>query len=647
MVVGITRQLGARECSWLTRARMWRVDRTRTRRSSLLQIGLDAVGLAHEERCMHFGGLHETLEHLHGGVELLCELCLLLILPGLAERAHARSKRGHLLLDVADGPAQICCEAAQFDRVDDSLGHDGVLPARRLRAAVGTSTRRDERGARMPAARVYASIIVIDASMLDGRMIICGARHEAESGKRFEVRNPATNELLTTVVDGGAEEARHAADAAAEALPEWRNRPAAERATLLSDLARRMRAESERLARLMTAEQGKPLAEARGEVAYAASFLEWSAAEGQRLLGEIIPANTAGKRLFVIPRPVGVTAAVTPWNFPLAMITRKLGPALAVGCTQVIKPAEQTPLSALALGAMAIEIGFPAGVVNVVTGDAPAIVAALFAHSELRKISFTGSTEVGRMLIRQAADRVVRLSLELGGHAPFIVFADADLDRAVAGAVASKFRNAGQTCICANRFLIHRSIHDEFVARFAATVSSLVVGPGDVEGVSVGPLIDDAAVSKVESHVVNARDGGARVITGGERAKPKDPRGRRLADRFFQPTILSGVEPGMLCTIEETFGPVAPVQTFDTEAEAIEMANGTPYGLAAYFYTRDIARLWRMAERLEFGVIGANDALPSTAQAPFGGVKQSGFGREGGHHGLRDYIDLHYLSLGL
>ncbi|MBX3355912.1 MAG: NAD-dependent succinate-semialdehyde dehydrogenase [Phycisphaeraceae bacterium] len=487
----------------------------------------------------------------------------------------------------------------------------------------------------------------LDAVSSHGKMLIRGVLQEAASGKRFEVRNPATDEVVGSAPSAGREETIAALDAAAAAFPEWRDRPASERAAVLLALAQGLRADRERFAMVMTAEQGKPLAEARGEVEYAATFLEWAAEEGKRLGGEIIPANSAAKRLLVLARPVGVTAAITPWNFPLAMITRKLGSALAVGCTQVVKPAEQTPLSALALGALARDAGVPPGVLNVVTGEPVPIVEALFAHRVLRKVSFTGSTEVGRELMRRAADRVVRLSLELGGHAPFIVFADADLDRAVAGAIASKFRNAGQTCICANRFLVERSVHDAFVERLAAAMSSLTVGPGDVDGISIGPLIDDAAMRKVEAHVTEARDGGAQVVVGGRRATPRDPRGRSLADRFFEPTLLTGVRPGMRCTIEETFGPVAPVQVFDSEAQAIELANDTPYGLAAYLYTGDVGRLWRVAERLDFGVIGANDALPSTAQAPFGGVKQSGFGREGGHHGLREYIDLRYISLGL
>ena len=478
-------------------------------------------------------------------------------------------------------------------------------------------------------------------------MIIDGIRRDAVSGKRFEVRNPATDEAIASVASGGAEEANAAIDAAVRALPAWRERPAVERARLLLALSRRMLEERDRLARILTAEQGKPLGEARGEIEYAASFLEWSAEDARRLLGETVPASVPGKRILILARPVGVTAAITPWNFPAAMITRKLGPALAVGCTQVVKAAELTPLSALAIGELAIEVGFPPGVMNFVSGDPEQIAGAFFSHPEVRKVSFTGSTEVGKILMRQAADRVVRLSLELGGHAPLIVFDDADLDRAVAGAMGSKFRNAGQTCICANRLLVQRGIAEEFTRRLTEAVQALVVGPGDAEGVSIGPLIDDAAISKVEAHVADAQRRGARVLCGGARAHPKDARGRRLADRFFEPTVIEGAGPAMLCMREETFGPVAPVMTFDTEEQAIEIANGTPFGLAAYFFTRDASRIWRLSERLDFGVIGANDALPSAPQVPFGGVKQSGFGREGGPHGTREFVDLHYVSVGI
>jgi succinate-semialdehyde dehydrogenase/glutarate-semialdehyde dehydrogenase len=469
---------------------------------------------------------------------------------------------------------------------------------------------------------------------------IGGAFVPARDGRRFTVRNPATDEAVATVADGGLDDARAAVAAAAAAFPAWKSMSAAERARPLRRLAELMARDADRLADLCTQECGKPLVESRTEVAYAASFLEWFAEEGRRVYGETIPATDPAKRLLVLRRPCGVAAAITPWNFPVAMVTRKMGPALAAGCTQVVKPAEQTPLSALALAALAQEAGIPAGVLNVVTGlDAAAISDAFFDNLHVRHVSFTGSTEVGRLLLAKSAANVVRTSLELGGHAPFVVFDDADLDAAVAGAVASKFRNAGQTCICANRFLVQRGVHDEFVERLARAVSALAVGDGRAAGTQVGPLIDDAGLRKAEAHVADAVAGGAAVRTGGGRVRVE---GR--ADRFMAPTVLSGVTPAMRCFREETFGPVAPVCAFDTEADALRMANDTPYGLAGYLWTRDGARIVRMAEELQFGVVGVNDALPATAQAPFGGVKHSGLGREGGHHGIEEYLDLRYVS---
>jgi succinate-semialdehyde dehydrogenase/glutarate-semialdehyde dehydrogenase len=392
----------------------------------------------------------------------------------------------------------------------------------------------------------------------------------------------------------------------------------------------------------MTREQGKPLAESRTEIAYAASFFDWAAEEGRRVYGETIPAAHPDKRILVLRQPVGVCAAITPWNFPQAMITRKLGPALAAGCTMVVKPAEQTPLSALALGELCVQAGVPPGVVNFVTGAPEPIGAALLQSPLLRKLSFTGSTEVGRVLMRGAAQNLVRLSLELGGHAPFLVFADADLDRAVQGLMGSKFRNAGQTCVCANRVLVHESVAEAFAARLSQAVAGLRVGRGDEPGTQVGPLIDDAALQKVERHVADARQKGARVRTGGRRQAVPG-----CADRFFQPTVLDGVTPEMLVCREETFGPVCPLLTFHGDEEAIAMANATPYGLAGYFYTRDASRLVRVAEALECGIVGANDGMPATAQAPFGGVKHSGFGREGGRHGMHEYLDVKFVSIGL
>ncbi|MEO1277792.1 MAG: NAD-dependent succinate-semialdehyde dehydrogenase, partial [Planctomycetota bacterium] len=393
---------------------------------------------------------------------------------------------------------------------------------------------------------------------------------------------------------------------------------------------------------IMTAEQGKPLAEAKGEINYAAAFLEWAAGEAPRMYGETIPANTTDKRILVMRQPVGVCAIITPWNFPAAMITRKLGPALAAGCTTVIKPSELTPLSALAIGELAIEAGLPSGTVNIVTGPPQGIGDAFFGDERVRKLSFTGSTPVGKLLVRQSSENLLRLSMELGGHAPFIVFDDADLDRAVAGAVACKFRNAGQTCICANRFYVQAGIYDAFVERFSAAVSQLKVGRGTDEGVSIGPLINDGAIEKVRDHVEDARSKGASIPVGGNMAKIDG-----LADRFWTPTVIDGMTPDMRCATEETFGPVAPIARFEKDDEAIAAANDTPFGLAAYFYTNNATRLMRTAEALEYGIIGANDAAPSTAQAPFGGLKQSGFGREGGKYVMDEYTSLKYVSWGL
>jgi succinate-semialdehyde dehydrogenase/glutarate-semialdehyde dehydrogenase len=469
---------------------------------------------------------------------------------------------------------------------------------------------------------------------------IGGSFVPARSGRRFVVRNPATDAVVAEVADGGADDSRAAVAAAAAAFPAWKSMSAAERAKPLRRLAELMHRDAERLADLCTQECGKPLAESRTEVSYAASFLEWFAEEGRRIYGETIPATDPAKRLLVLRRPCGVAAAITPWNFPVAMVTRKMGPALAAGCTQVVKPAEQTPLSALALAELAHEAGIPAGVLNVVTGlDAAALAEPFFDNLHVRHVSFTGSTEVGRILLAQSAANVVRTSLELGGHAPFLVFDDADLGAAVAGAVASKFRNAGQTCICANRFLVQRGVHDEFVARLADAAAALKVGNGRDDGTQIGPLIDDAGLRKAESHVADAVAAGARAVTGGARVRVPG-----CADRFLAPTVLAGVTPAMRCFREETFGPVAAVCAFDAEAEALRMANDTPYGLAAYLWTRDGARILRMSEELQFGVVGANDALPATAQAPFGGVKHSGLGREGGHHGIEEYLDLRYVS---
>jgi succinate-semialdehyde dehydrogenase/glutarate-semialdehyde dehydrogenase len=393
----------------------------------------------------------------------------------------------------------------------------------------------------------------------------------------------------------------------------------------------------------MTREQGKPLAEARGELAYAASFIEWAAEEGRRLHGEVVPAPSADKRILVLRRPVGVTAAITPWNFPAAMITRKLGPALAVGCTMVIKPARQAPLTALALAELAVEAGVPPGVLNVITGDSTAIGDALLGDPRVRKLSFTGSTEVGQQLVAKSARHVTRLSLELGGHAPFLVFDDADLEAAVAGVLASKLRNAGQTCICPNRFFVHAAVYEAFATALESALGRTRLGHGLHDGVTMGPLIDDAAVEKVRAHVADAVEHGARLRCGGEAVRPA----RELTARFFPPTILDGVDGSMRIGHEETFGPVVGLQRFESEAEALALANDSRYGLAAYAYTRDPGRVWRLAEGLEYGIVGVNDGAPSTARAPFGGMKESGYGREGGRWVMAEYTDLKYVSWGV
>lgn len=464
----------------------------------------------------------------------------------------------------------------------------------------------------------------------------------ADDGSTTTVRDPATDEAVAEVPVVGRAETVRAVDAAHAAWAGWRERPAAERARMVGRLGEAMLRDEERLAAIMTAEQGKPLKEARGEIRYAASFLTVAEREAQRLGGEIPVSPSPNKRILVVRQPVGVTAIITPWNFPAAMMTRKLGPALVAGCPVVIKPAGATPLSAIAIAELAVEVGMPKGVVNLVTGDAGEIGKALLGDERVRKVSFTGSTEVGRTLMRQAAEHVLRISLELGGHAPFIVFEDADLDRAAAEATTCKLRNAGQTCICANRFLVHESVHDAFVERLAARFESKKVGRGCDPGVEIGPLINNAAVEKVEAHVADALRQRGRVVTGGRRARPEG-----LADRFYAPTVITGMTRSMRLWREETFGPVAPVASFKTEEEAIEMANDSEYGLAAYFCTRDASRAVRVAEALEYGVIGVNDGAPSSADAPFGGMKHSGLGREGGRWGMDEYCEIKYVSLGL
>jgi succinate-semialdehyde dehydrogenase/glutarate-semialdehyde dehydrogenase len=457
--------------------------------------------------------------------------------------------------------------------------------------------------------------------------------------RRFEVSDPATGQHLADVANLGAADTEQAIAAAHAAWPAWRAQTAKQRAAVLMKWFQLLNEHADDLARLMTAEQGKPLAEARGEVIYAASFVEWFAEEAKRVYGETVPTTDPTKRYLVIKQPIGVCAAITPWNFPIAMITRKVAPALAAGCPVVIKPAEQTPLSALAAAELAQRAGMPPGVLNIVTGDSTQSVEigkVLCGSDVVRHLSFTGSTEVGRILMQQCAPTIKKMSLELGGNAPFIVFDDADVDSAVEGAMASKYRNAGQTCVCANRLYVQDGIYEAFTAKLAEKVRNLKVGNGFEAGVQLGPLIDEPALAKVEAHVADATAKGARVLTGGQ----------RMGERFFSPTVLADVTPDMLCSREETFGPVAPVFRFKTEEEVIALANATEFGLASYFYSRDIGRIFRVAEGLEYGMVGINTGLISVAEVPFGGVKQSGLGREGSHHGMDDYVEVKYLCLG-
>ena len=477
-----------------------------------------------------------------------------------------------------------------------------------------------------------------DQSLLRTRCYLDGAWVDADSGKRFNVDNPGDGSMLGSVPDMGAAEARRAIEAANAALPAWRAMTAKARSALLRKWFDLMIENQEDLARILTAEQGKPLAEARGEILYGASFIEWFAEEGKRIYGDVIPAQQADKRIIVLKQPIGVCAAITPWNFPSAMITRKAGPALVSGCTMVLKPAEQTPFSALALAELAHRAGIPKGVFSVITGDAPVIGKEMCANPIVRKVTFTGSTEVGRILMRQSADTIKKLSLELGGNAPFIVFDDADLDAAVEGALASKYRNAGQTCVSANRIFVQDSVYDAFAAKLAAKARALKVGRGTEAGVAIGPLIDTQGLAKVQEHVADALAKGAKALTGG---KPD-----ALGGLFYEPTVLVNVTWDMRLMREETFGPVAPLIRFKTEQEAIEMANNTEFGLAGYFYSRDVGRIFRVAEAIETGMVCVNSGILSTEIAPFGGVKQSGLGREGSKYGIEDYVEIKYLMIG-
>ncbi|MCY6379155.1 NAD-dependent succinate-semialdehyde dehydrogenase [Hoeflea prorocentri] len=462
---------------------------------------------------------------------------------------------------------------------------------------------------------------------------------ESDSGRHFDVTNPSTGEEIASLPDMGAQDTRQAIDAAHEAQRGWAAMTAKERGAIMRRLYELQMEHADDLAIILTMEMGKPVAEARGEIVYGASFLEWFAEEAKRVYGDTIPGHQGDKRIVVVKQPIGVVGAITPWNFPNAMITRKIAPALATGCTVVVKPAEQTPLSAIAFGVLAQRAGLPAGVLNLIVGeDGPAIGRELCDNDKVRKLTFTGSTEVGRILMRQCSDQIKKVGLELGGNAPFIVFDDADIDAAVDGAMISKYRNAGQTCVCANRIYVQSAVYDEFAEKLAVKVRELKVGDGFEEGVTTGPLIDDQGLAKVEEHVADAISGGATVLTGGK----ADPHG----GTFYEPTVLTGITSDMKVAREETFGPVAPLFRFDTVEEVIELANATEFGLASYFYARDLSRVWTVAEALEYGMVGVNTGLISTEVAPFGGVKQSGLGREGSKYGIDDFVEIKYLCFG-
>ena len=477
-----------------------------------------------------------------------------------------------------------------------------------------------------------------DPSLLETRAFVAGEWIDADDGATFEVTNPARGDVIARVADLGRPEVARAIDAAAAAMKDWAARPAKERANVMRRWFDLMMENQDDLGRILTAEMGKPLAEAKGEIAYGASFIEWFGEEAKRVYGETIPGHMADKRLTVLRQPIGVVGSITPWNFPNAMITRKCGPALAVGCGFVARPAAETPLSALALAVLGERAGLPKGILSVVTSSRSSDIGKEFCENHLvRKLTFTGSTEVGRILLRQAADQVMKCSMELGGNAPFIVFDDADLDAAVAGAMASKFRNNGQTCVCANRIYVQAGVYDEFAKRLATAVDKLSVGDGLKDGTTTGPLINAAAVEKVEEHIRDVLNGGGEVVLGGQR--------HDLGGNFFQPTVVTGVTDGMKVANEETFGPLAPLFRFETEDEVIDKANATIFGLAAYFYARDIGRITRVQEALEYGIVGVNTGIISTEVAPFGGVKQSGLGREGSRHGMEDYLEMKYICL--
>jgi len=489
-----------------------------------------------------------------------------------------------------------------------------------------------------PARAGLPALPLNDPKLFRSQCYLDGQWVDADGKKSFSVDNPATGEVLGTVPDMGTAETRRAIEAADKAWPAWRVKTAKERAVILRKWFELMMANQDDLAVILTAEQGKPLAEAKGEIAYGASFIEWFAEEGKRVYGDVIPQHQSDKRILVLKQPIGVAAMITPWNFPNAMITRKAGPALAAGCTVVLKPAGATPFSALALAELAERAGIPKGVFNVITGDSKAIGGELCANPTVRKLSFTGSTEIGRVLMRQSADTVKKLSLELGGNAPFIVFDDADIDAAVEGAIASKYRNAGQTCVCANRIYVQDSVYDKFAAKLAEKVKGFKVGAGNEPGVVIGPLIDAQGLAKVEEHVADATGKGAKVMLGGKR--------HSRGGLFFEPTILTGVTQAMRVSREETFGPVAPLFRFKTDADAIAMANDTEFGLAGYFYARDMGRIWRVAEAMETGMVCVNSGILSNEIAPFGGIKQSGLGREGSKYGIDEYLEIKYVMLG-